>query len=103
MLILLALWPKTSSFLGTRQLGNIGEKRLNHLTGARNRPMKGGAVRSLRKRPSLSLDHACHFVEQTLSRRTFQDRSRPLRHQADQEGCQDHPLFRAAAGFPEEG
>jgi hypothetical protein len=49
MLILSALWLTTSSFLGTRQLGNIGEKRLNHLTGARNRPMKSGAVHSLLK------------------------------------------------------
>src|SRR5262249_34368183 len=41
--------------------------------------------------------HACHFHEQAVSHRTLPHRARPLRHQANQEGHPDHPLFRADA------
>jgi hypothetical protein len=46
-------------------------------------------------------DHASHLVEQTISRRPLEDRARPLRHQADQEGHPDHPLLRTDPGFPD--
>src|SRR4029079_19797632 len=46
--------------------------------------------------------HACHFIEQALPRRPLPHRTWPLRHQTDQEGHQNHPLFWADSGFEEE-
>src|ERR1700737_4241704 len=51
---------------------------------------------------SVPTDHACYFAEQTLSHRPFPHRAWPLRHQTDQEGRQNRPVFWSAAGFQKE-
>ena len=84
------------------KLGKVQANRAKSLTRARNRPRTAPSRHPFSPACSCLIDHACHFAEKTVSRRPFPHRAWPLRHQTDQEGLQDRPLFRAAAGFPEE-
>ena len=81
---------------GQRKLGKVADKCVKSLTSERNR-FKTAASSSRRRACQFLIDHACHFPEQALSRRPLPHRAWPLRHQADQEGHQDHPLFWSAA------
>src|SRR5207248_8793752 len=92
------LVAEPSIFYDVASWGRFKTGQVKHLTRPRNRPRRTASqIPSASKSVSVVISHACHFAEQTVPRWPLQDRTRPLRHQADQEGHQDRPLFRSAA------